>query len=677
MSEIVGCDAAGKLTSGGIAVEKKHRQHRWNKESNETSHHTAHEELVAIGWRWGKHISEAWRVMFICGAYILVTITFGVSIFHLLLALVLSFTTDDPSSECWEGVKFPFADLDQCDYLELAVGTVVSAADALFYVMCPILIYRAIRLMEGRPLYHRFGKRCIIVADNPWIGRCTEAFVVKLYSLAYSFCTPEVHSGDPVDSMIHDHAARSVRGLLVAVGRPDGRLFSFTKTEAAVILATKQMSFVENMGSMPEVMSLGSNPHFDHNVYAHVALPSASRPKFVDEFLYSQVLERQKVASEDELSPRNFLKGLQSSLRRSKAKGGGVADNTAIGVLGLDALMDMSNSMSASSGGLQEMIKKVQMVNSHSSGRLDGSHGSGHSPRLSPRLDPQHTHHELLPLGTSMEGLGSSDINVFQSNLDARTGRFLGRFSLSQRLLEARFNSLERFVSFCVIFHASAESTNRGLWGLSKWDMSRSQSHMRINTTACPVMDTLTDMEDASDGGGSVAVAGKLKEVKVFRDMPGTMLELVAAKCTIAQYGAGAKVVHQGDVGDTLFMVESGQAVLVLDKKDSLPTEVGQCGAGDHFCESALTRDDYRQPASVVTITPLTVLRLSKTDLLIALGAVTPNAALMNHSMDDSSTGRTSSGDVVNPLNRGNSLDTVMSDEPEGLLEEVNEEEDF
>jgi len=54
-----------------------------------------------------------------------------------------------------------------------------------------------------------------------------------------------------------------VRGLLVLVGRPDGRLFAFTKTEAAVLLATKQLSFVENLGQNPEVVSVGSNPHFE------------------------------------------------------------------------------------------------------------------------------------------------------------------------------------------------------------------------------------------------------------------------------------------------------------------------------------------------------------------------------------------------------------------------------
>ena len=44
-------------------------------------------------------------------------------------------------------------------------------------------------------------------------------------------------------------------------------------------------------------------------------------------------------------------------------------------------------------------------------------------------------------------------------------------------------------MSFCVMFHAAAETTNAGLWGLPQWDWTRSQAHMRVNTTACPVLD--------------------------------------------------------------------------------------------------------------------------------------------------------------------------------------------
>jgi hypothetical protein len=82
--------------------------------------------------------------------------------------------------------------------------------------------------------------------------------------------------------------------------------------------------------------------------------------------------------------------------------------------------------------------------------------------------------------------------------------------------LEARFNSLERFVSFCVIFHAAAETTNAGLWGLPHWDWTRSQAHMRVNTTACPVLDgdsgddqqghpAMLQQTKKSPGGGATA----------------------------------------------------------------------------------------------------------------------------------------------------------------------------
>jgi hypothetical protein len=217
LKEIVGCDTTGKLTAGGIAVEKLHRQGRMFKPKHEGEEYTAHERLVAIGWRWGQHISEAWRVMFITGAYYLVSVTLGVAFFRLVLMIALKFAVDDPSSGCWDGVKFPFDTIPDCDIMELAVGTGVNLLDGLLYIMFPVLVHRIIRYVEGTPLYHRFGKRSIIIADNPWIGRCMESYVVKLYALAYGFVTPEVHSSDPVDPMIHDQACRSVRGLLVAV----------------------------------------------------------------------------------------------------------------------------------------------------------------------------------------------------------------------------------------------------------------------------------------------------------------------------------------------------------------------------------------------------------------------------------------------------------------------------
>eukprot|EP00615_Pteridomonas_danica_P011780 CAMPEP_0114331576 /NCGR_PEP_ID=MMETSP0101-20121206/2506_1 /TAXON_ID=38822 ORGANISM="Pteridomonas danica, Strain PT" /NCGR_SAMPLE_ID=MMETSP0101 /ASSEMBLY_ACC=CAM_ASM_000211 /LENGTH=1431 /DNA_ID=CAMNT_0001461959 /DNA_START=122 /DNA_END=4417 /DNA_ORIENTATION=+ len=650
--DIVGCDSQGKLTVGGKTVEEKYRHKRLcegHGDLSQEAHNTVHEELVAIGWRWGKHISEPWRIMFLTGVYYVVALVFGVPLFHALLHLGLHFgDAESPNDVCWDGIaSFVFSFGEGCEMIQLVIGTLVALLDAVLFIMFPVFVGRLLRFVETRPLYHRFGKRSIVVADNAWVARCSETFTARLFSLAYGFASPDVHSADPVDDLIHTCGHRSTRGLLVAVGRPDGRLFAFTKTEAAVLLASKQMSFVENLNQNPEVVSLGSNPHYEaRNIFAHVALPSSSRPKFVDEFLYSQLLERQKLESEGDaksITPRNFLKGLRSALRRSNAHGGGVVDTTAMGgVMGLDSLLDMSSSMSDSSSGLTGLMRRIssnhnpimdgsQRMDSSQNHRMDSSqnHRMDSSQHKMDGSGYKHGHDAvgILPDSKSHGGFAPGETNVFQANLDPKTGRFLGRFQLSQRLLEARFNSLERFVSFTVMFHAAAESTNQGLWGIPKWDYSRSQSHMRVNTTACPVMDIgETEVKPKGmtkrESSAYLQRAGRLLEVRALRSLPHAMLELVANRCSFGVFPRGSTVVKQGDVGDCLYIVESGQAVLLLNKNNAdTPMEVGQCHAGDHFCEGALVRDDFHQPASVVAVTELKCLILTKSDLLSALGA--------------------------------------------------------
>lgn len=60
-----------------------------------------------------------------------------------------------------------------------------------------------------------------------------------------------------------------------------------------------------------------------------------------------------------------------------------------------------------------------------------------------------------------------------------------------EALLESRFLSLERLISFFVLFHALAARV-AGAWPLN-FDVSRSQSGLRIATTAAPI--TASDIE--------------------------------------------------------------------------------------------------------------------------------------------------------------------------------------
>lgn len=63
-----------------------------------------------------------------------------------------------------------------------------------------------------------------------------------------------------MDHFVHRFTHRVVRGLLIAVGRPDGRLCCLSKSEAAVLLSAKQVRTLHAMGGeMYETFQLNSS----------------------------------------------------------------------------------------------------------------------------------------------------------------------------------------------------------------------------------------------------------------------------------------------------------------------------------------------------------------------------------------------------------------------------------
>ena len=112
----------------------------------------------------------------------------------------------------------------------------------------------------------------------------------------------QVHGASGLDHFVHRFTHRVVRGLLIAVGRPDGRLCCLAKSEAAVLLSAKQAAFIRNPdyhgeSAGPEIVTLGHNP-FEPNVGLghHVVLTNdnqtygpKSRRKFMDEYIYERL----------------------------------------------------------------------------------------------------------------------------------------------------------------------------------------------------------------------------------------------------------------------------------------------------------------------------------------------------------------------------------------------------
>ena len=85
-----------------------------------------------------------------------------------------------------------------------------------------------------------------------------------------------------MDHFVHRFTHRVARGLMLAVGRPDGRLCSMTKTESWVLMALLQARTIINLGAGAEVMTVGHNPYRNALMDAAITLPT-QRPKLLCE----------------------------------------------------------------------------------------------------------------------------------------------------------------------------------------------------------------------------------------------------------------------------------------------------------------------------------------------------------------------------------------------------------
>ena len=75
---------------------------------------------------------------------------------------------------------------------------------------------------------------------------------------------------------------------------------------------------------------------------------------------------------------------------------------------------------------------------------------------------------------------------IFSSKMDTTTREIVDQEHIITNFYECRIAALERFTSFCVLFHAMAKHNSKPLL-MKPWDMSRSQSYLRVATTASPV----------------------------------------------------------------------------------------------------------------------------------------------------------------------------------------------
>lgn len=98
--------------------------------------------------------------------------------------------------------------------------------------------------------------------------------------------------------------------------------------------------------------------------------------------------------------------------------------------------------------------------------------------------------------------------------------------------------------------------------------------------------------------------------VPLFESLSKRHLRKIAGLTSTVRYHEGATVIREGDPGDAFFVAVAGRAKVVARGKT-----VHRLIPGDHFGEISLL-DGGRRSASIVTETPVTLLRLSRASFL-------------------------------------------------------------
>jgi CRP-like cAMP-binding protein len=104
-----------------------------------------------------------------------------------------------------------------------------------------------------------------------------------------------------------------------------------------------------------------------------------------------------------------------------------------------------------------------------------------------------------------------------------------------------------------------------------------------------------------------------LAYVPMFRDLSKRQLKHLASYCEVGDFMADYPIVKQGDTGDAVYVVLTGQAKVTVGKKF-----VGRVLPGDHFGEIAVL-DGGERSATVTSETPMTLLILRREEFIKAL----------------------------------------------------------
>jgi len=108
------------------------------------------------------------------------------------------------------------------------------------------------------------------------------AYVSKLGSLSWRLTSFGVAGQNGADHFVHEMTHLAHSDVVLAVGRPDGRLAGLTALESSIIMSVQQARFISGSASGGvEAISVSHNPWVKPGLFArHILLPTRQRPPF-------------------------------------------------------------------------------------------------------------------------------------------------------------------------------------------------------------------------------------------------------------------------------------------------------------------------------------------------------------------------------------------------------------
>jgi len=117
-----------------------------------------------------------------------------------------------------------------------------------------------------------------------------------------------------------------------------------------------------------------------------------------------------------------------------------------------------------------------------------------------------------------------------------------------------------------------------------------------------------------------------LKRVPIFAKIEPAKLKLLAFTSERVNFGAGQEVCHQGDPGDTMYVILGGVADVLIDKEGGGQIAVAEMKKNSFFGEIAILCDVPRT-ATIKAREPLSTLKITK-DTFYRLVAEVPQMAI-------------------------------------------------